>query len=170
VAALLAGVVVLVAAATQGSLAFFQQQASAGDAVTLQAGSAGLDLSTVTWATPPTLYPGADATGSTTLTNTGDVPLGLTPSVAVTAGAGPFAAAVHLTAWLVAPGATCGTPAGDIWSATTSSTSGSLPDLAAGASQRLCLRVALQAGAAGDTQVSATPSLNLTLTGDQHQS
>lgn len=172
-AALLAGAVLLAVAAGHGSLAFFEQRADADDAVTFHSGTASLDLGEIAWtppATSPALYPGASDTGSAALTNTGDVPLSVTPTVTVATGSSAFAVAVRFTAWLVDEDATCGSPTGGAWSGTTASAGSSLGTLAAQASAQLCLRVALPSDATAGTQVTTTPSFTLTLTGDQQKS
>ncbi|MGV8913148.1 MAG: TasA family protein [Rhodoglobus sp.] len=138
---------------TGGTYAYLNSSVTATPGSTVSAGTAALTVGTQTlnWSA---LAPGKSVTGTFTITNTGDVPLILSATIAATmtpaATANPFSISV-------ANGA-C--PASGIPSGSLSST------LAAGATTSACLVVTLPANAPANAQ-SASAAITATISGVQ---
>ncbi|EAR25732.1 hypothetical protein A20C1_07628 [marine actinobacterium PHSC20C1] len=137
---------------TGGTYAYLNSSINAAPASTISAGTAGLTVGSqsLNWSA---LAPGKSVTGTFTITNTGDVPLMLSATIAATMTpsiTNPFTISV-------ADGA-C--PASGVPSGTLSST------LAAGATTNACLVVTLPANAPSNAQ-SASAAITATISGIQ---
>lgn len=152
-AAILAITVSLGLVGTGGTYAYLNSSVTAAPGSTISAGTAALTVGsqTLNWTA---LAPGKSVTGTFTITNTGDVPLTLSATIAATmtpaATANPFTITV-------ANGA-C--PASGVPSGTLNST------LAAGATTSACLVVTLPANAPANAQ-SASAAITATISGVQ---
>jgi len=151
-----AGGIVLALVTVAGSYAYLSRTTAVSGG-TITAGSAGFTISTASAVALTGLYPGATAYGSYTLTNTGDVPLGLTVSSFTVTPTSGFASAVVIDLAVHPAGTTCATAAyGQVTrtgSATTGTLAGPLPSRdrytpgAATPSRTLCVRATLPADA-----------------------
>ncbi|WP_010203884.1 TasA family protein [Salinibacterium sp. PAMC 21357] len=138
---------------TGGTYAFLNSSAQVTPGLTLTAGTAALSVGSqsLSWSN---LAPGSAVTGTFTITNTGDVPLTLSATVAATMT--PAAAANPFT--ITVANGVC--PASGVPSGTLNST------LAAGATTSACLTVTLPTNALPNAQ-SVSAGITATISGVQ---
>ena len=151
-----AGGIVLALVTVAGSYAYLSASTTVPGG-TISAGSANFTISTGSAVALTGLYPGATTYGSYTLTNTGDVPLGLSVTTFTVTPATVFASAVVIDLAMHPAGTTCASAAysqvSHTGSATTGALAGPLPSRdrytpgAATPSRTLCVRATLPANA-----------------------
>ena len=126
--------VVIAAGAAGGTFAYLNATAQVAGATSLTAGTANFTVSSVSALVGGNLTPLATSAsyGTYTLTNTGDVRLTITPSVAATSANATTLANTKLDLAIVADGTTCSGVTYNQWSKTgTAAATGSLTILAA---------------------------------------
>lgn len=165
-----AGAIVLGVLAGGGTFAVWTAAAPAASAVTLQAGSAGLEATALDLAATG-LYPGRTVFAATTVRNSGTTPLALTLDPI----AGPvtptdFSSALVVSVGLASSPAEC-TEGRTAAAATTTASNGTATDLRltleARASTLLCIGIGLPASAPAAAAGAPVTPLTLTLIGTQ---
>ncbi len=162
------GVIVLGILAGGGTYAAWSVSAPAAAATTLQAGSAGLQV-TDPGLTATGLYPGRSVHGVTEVRNTGTVPLALTFQATTSAAPTAFTAALRVSAAPVAPSGRCDVSVTPVATIGLGAAPAGVGTLAPGATQRVCLGLGLAQDAPAAVMGAAASALTFTVSGTQVQ-
>lgn len=164
-----AGVVVLGILAGGGTYAAWSVSAPVSAGTTLQAGSAGLQV-TDPGLTASGLYPGHGVYGATEVRNTGTVPLALT--FQATTGSAPtaFTTALRVTAAPLSASGRCDGAVPPIATIGLDAAPVSVATLGPGQAQRVCLGLTLPREAPAAAAGAPASALTLTVSGIQVQS
>ncbi|MCR2815519.1 hypothetical protein [Microbacterium jiangjiandongii] len=163
-----AGVIVLGILAGGGTYAAWSVSAPAAAATTLQAGSAGLQV-TDPGLTASGLYPGRAAHGATDVRNTGTVPLALAFQATTSAAPNAFTTALRVTVAPLSASGRCDAAVTPMITVAVGAAPASAGTLAPGATQRVCLGLTLPADAPAAAAGAAASTLTLTVSGTQVQ-
>lgn len=157
----------IVVISSGGTLALLSQQAPVPGA-TIESGSASLTVSALTLPTT-LLYPGLTLAAPVTVTNTGDVPLVLSPSLTPPPTSTGLSAAITVGVAAISSGTVCSASVVPTWTKNFAGTaSGSvLTTVPIGASATVCVQVALPVTALATSQGQAASNFALVLTGIQ---
>jgi len=160
------GVIVLGILAGGGTYAAWSVSAPAAAATTLQAGSAGLQV-TDPGLNAAGLHPGRAVYGATEVRNTGTVPLALTFQATTSAAPSAFTAALRVTTSPLSASGRCDGTTAPTATVTPGSAPAGVGTLAPGATQRVCVGLGLAHDAPAAAIGAAASTLTLTVSGTQ---